>query len=71
MTAWNLPLILKPNGSTPALHALYPQVFSGKGDAHFSFCYFHHMERIQSIDQSKGCKINYIVTLLLVVKLDC
>lgn len=56
-----LPLILKLDVSTPAVHAFYPQVFLGKGDANFSFCFSHHLARIESIDQSKGCKINHIV----------
>lgn len=53
--------ILKSNFPTPTVHALYPQVFSGKGNAHFPFCFSHYLERIESIDQSKGCKINHIV----------
>lgn len=35
--------------------------FSDKGDANFSFCFSRHLRRIESIYQSKDCKVNHIV----------
>lgn len=65
------PPILKSIFSSPAVHALCPQVFLGQRQCQLLFCYSRHFKRSnQSIKAKVARLITSAMTLLLVVTLD-